>query len=447
MPPYKRKIDFHVGHTFSHRTEGKHAWTLFVETSDRYTKMIQRVEFHVFGSVRSPPIAICLVPEKVGGDKGSIYRYKMTQRTHRERYMVIRIVSHDGLTTDVKHRVSFKSENIKHVSDRVMEPAKVLSKRLTVVPITRNITFGIELELADDEGARRETIAHAIGSDARVDVAIIDSYRKAKQPIRAWKLVNYGSIRCTWDAPNYSKFELVSPILKGEAALEQCHDILKALAVSHCTNISVNKSMGFHVHVGVSGMELSQLKNICLNFVKYEDAMDSFMPPSRRTGGSASNEFCRSCKSFVTNNSGSVAGLNGVRHRGILACDTIEELGELLNPFGRYHKLNIQNLVTGRQPTIEFRQHSATSNGEKAIGWVRFCVAFVQNSAKGPTPEYHPSAFGADEQFDELFDLVIRDPVLRGFFDGRRKELAKKKLRKVSGTNRQSCCTGCANGY
>jgi hypothetical protein len=56
--------------------------------------------------------------------------------------------------------------------------------------------------------------------------------------------------------------------------------------------------------------------------------LDSFMPPSRRTGGSASNQSCKSCQIFVTNPSGSIAALNGGRHRGIEACATIGGLCE-----------------------------------------------------------------------------------------------------------------------
>lgn len=95
-----------------------------------------------------------------------------------------------------------------------------------------------------------------------------------------------------------------------------------------------------------------------------------------------------------------------------------------MNPEGRYYKLNLQNLVSGRQPTIEFRQHGATANATKIIAWVRFCVAFVRNSARNDTPGYLPNKCSAEDQFGHLFDKAIKDRVLKSYFQGRWSKLA-----------------------
>jgi len=84
----------------------------------------------------------------------------------------------------------------------------------------------------------------------------------------------------------------------------------------------------------------------------------------------------------------------------------------------RYHKLNLQNLKTGRQPTIEFRQHHSTKDEKEVVNWVRFCVLFVVNAAKLPllTGDNIPG----DAVFDELFENIIMCPILQDYYSEKR---------------------------
>ena len=94
--------------------------------------------------------------------------------------------------------------------------------------------------------------------------------------------------------------------------------------------------------------------------------MDSFMPPSRRNGSPE-------CDRYFKSNRASVCGdTNKQRHIRLANCYDVMTLAEQMNEDGRYYKLNLQNLITGRQPTLEFRQHSATLDYEKISAWVRF---------------------------------------------------------------------------
>jgi len=197
--------------------------------------------------------------------------------------------------------------------------------------------------------------------------------------------------------------------------------------------LKVNKSMGFHVHVDVSSMKLPQIIKICQNFIKYEDLMDTFMPLSRRSGSSESDKYFKS-------NRNSVARLihkntNKACHNALVSCNDINQLVSLMNSTGRYYKLNLQNLVTGRQPTIEFRQHSATISYDKINAWVRFCILFCTNSARLAPPSFFQEERNEDFMFEALFHYVIKDRALKNFYLDRRKKLEKE----------EPCCTVCVN--
>lgn len=318
-----------------------------------------------------------------------------------------------------------------------------------VLPIPKSAKFGVELELSDENGSDNYEIAEAIEEDSGFEVTVVDEYCHAHDLISEWKLVYDSSIACRSDAPDCSKFELVSPILEGEQGIESCYQVLEALKSQEWTSINVNRTMGFHVHIDVKDLSLAELKKVCQNFIKFEESIDSFMPPSRRTGSQESNTYCKSCKKGITDEEvsarcGYSTNSNYTRHLAIDRCDSTEELCNLMNPTGRYYKLNLTNLLPdGRQPTIEFRQHSATANTDKVSAWVRFCMEFVTNSAKNKKPRFLPESHSVDEQFKCLFQEVIKDRMLKNFYEIRREEMKQKKYVPPP---QHSCCGGCANG-
>ncbi|KAI2498162.1 putative amidoligase enzyme [Fragilaria crotonensis] len=257
------------------------------------------------------------------------------------------------------------------------------------------------------------------------DVFVAESHGEGKQyHSNGWKIVPDGSIVCNRNMPRCNKFELVSNILDGGKGLDQIYHVTRALGRAR---IQINKSMGFHVHVDVLGYSIEQLIKICQNFIKYEDVMDSFMPQSRRSGSRECNAYFRSNRSSVVGNT------NTQRHESLADCRSIEELAQQMNEDGRYYKLNLQNLVTRRQSTLEFRQHSATLNYEKISAWVRFCIWMVRTSARLKTPTPFMENCDLKFQFDALFQYVIKDRALRDFY---------KRQQEVE----DQCCSECTTG-
>ncbi len=156
------------------------------------------------------------------------------------------------------------------------------------------------------------------------------------------------------------------------------------------------------------------------------------MPPSRRA-----NTFCKSNKLAVANEAVHLAANPQYLHQKIDACTSRNQLGNLVSP-DKYYKLNLEPLTSDRQPTIEFRQHSSTYQRDKAKNWIRFCVAFVYNSAKNRPPAHLTKTYSDDELFDMMMMYVVKDRSLRDYYRGRKMEHASH--------HGDDCCDGCATG-
>eukprot|EP00588_Corethron_pennatum_P022149 CAMPEP_0194314538 /NCGR_PEP_ID=MMETSP0171-20130528/11391_1 /TAXON_ID=218684 /ORGANISM="Corethron pennatum, Strain L29A3" /LENGTH=306 /DNA_ID=CAMNT_0039070007 /DNA_START=554 /DNA_END=1474 /DNA_ORIENTATION=+ len=285
-------------------------------------------------------------------------------------------------------------------------------------------------------GTPHQVVADHIAERVGVRTNVEMSHPNVHDHFDGWKLVHDGSITCSVNSPDCSKYELVSPILKGEDGLNESERVLEV--VNAVSNISVNKSMGFHVHVNVKDLGLEHIKNVCLNFIKYEDAIDEFMPPSRRD-----HNLCKRNRDAIP-----LEG-SGRKHNAVATCQTLDQLFDIMNPLdSRYFKLNLQNLRTGRQPTIEFRQHSSTGNFEKVAAWIRFCTRLVHNSVRRPRALKH-----YDDAFGLLFDTVIQDIKLKDFYQRRIHSINKEEEDTAAGGGAKSrddhgsCCDGCVEGH
>jgi len=332
-------------------------------------------------------------------------------------------VPDDGNVKINEDRKEFLTENYSNADDQ----------RLVVSynPLQDQTTFGVEFELSCGIGSQPLTVGWSLVKHSGVRAKL--RYKKWSKsgynyvPLGKrlygdeWMFVEDRSIRGNPEWAHSSNFELVSPILQDENGLETCRQVFTT-ALDTCA-IHVNGSMGLHVHIGIVEKEKNKdsllvLQHISWNFCRFECIMDTFFDKSR-----VGNRFCKSNREAFVD---AECDDDETIERIIFECGTRDSLFRLVNPSGRYHKLNLINLKTGRQPTIEFRQHNATDQFEDIEAWTRFCIAFIQKSIEkaGVAADINSAASGTTStrpptsKFEELF-LLIGDESLKHHFHQR----------------------------
>lgn len=306
------------------------------------------------------------------------------------------------------------------------------SRQIKMTRLRDEARYGVELEMSTSAFLSPQMIANELKASG-IRILVPKTWEEGKENSSRWKIVTDNSLVCNASVPNCNVFELVSPILRSEAGISSIQHILQ-----HFPSVRLNKSMGFHVHVDVERYSVADLVKIFQQFLKYEAAIDSIMPRSRRSGSNESNSY------FMSNLEMAKQAL-GRSKEGVMVslskCRSLRDLAHIVNPTGqRYYKLNMQNLIQGRQTTLEFRQHSSTAEFEKVSAWVRFCIRFCENSVSlEQSPLFDLEDTSVDKQFEDLFRNLIRDTVLHDFYRKRRQVLAVDD-------ESDACCIDCANG-
>lgn len=150
--------------------------------------------------------------------------------------------------------------------------------------------------------------------------------------------------------------EVVSPILKGSKGLRSLETLCSSL---NTIDARVNKSCGLHVHIGAAKMSDEHYCRLVRNYQKLEKVIDTFMPASRRADNS---RWCHTLEDI---------DFSGCRTK----YDVLREMN-----YNRYYKVNA--VAYERHKTIEFRQHSGTTDYEKISNWVMFLARLVEYSYK-----------------------------------------------------------------
>lgn len=237
---------------------------------------------------------------------------------------------------------------------RPATPAAAPRALVTPVAFTPGVltrTFGVEIEAY---GVPRATLLAELRAQGLEVEA--EGYNHTTQP--HWKIVSDSSIS------GANAFELVSPVLRGLEGLAELEKACRALKVCRA---QVNASCGLHIHFGASNLRIEHLRQLVRNYLVLEPTIDQLVPRARR----ANNAYY--CGSLLRGRTQAEA------EQAILGATSPEALSTAANAGSRYHKLNLQSYF--RQRTVEFRQHSGSTDYEKISMWVKFLHNLIDYSA------------------------------------------------------------------
>lgn len=225
-------------------------------------------------------------------------------------------------------------------------------------------TFGVEIEF---HTAIRGQVAAAVeavvgyhihltgyhGTTCTTCGATVRGYRH-------WKLeTDSSATRGMRNAGAYAHHqggELVSPVLSGQAGLDEVKRVLEAL---RSVGARVDSKHGMHTHLGVGDLGNHARYDLLRMWAFYEDQLFGLVSRSRQN-----NMYCQR-----------------LARRSDLAtrCDQLRRGGSVIA--SHTDALNLSKLPT--IGTAEVRIHQGTLNGKKATMWVRLMVAFTDAVAAG----------------------------------------------------------------
>lgn len=273
---------------------------------------------------------------------------------------------------------------MKMKNQRILE-----TEAVNVVTGRENKRIGIEIEFF---GANYRQVLTAIANKG-----VMVSYEGyTHRTMNCWKLVTDGSVTTT-DTGLGKGLELVSPPLTIDKMDDQLEKVLAAL---NEVGAKVDKTCGVHVHHEIDDLNVDHIKNIYRLYKKHEGHIDETMPASRRNGF-----YCGSLTEWDIDR--------------INRANTINEIDNAMNT--RYKKINFKSYV--KYGTIEFRQHSGSTDFTKLINWVRITQALV--AAAKAKKEVKPMSESQKKRATEAFtkDLKIEYTVQAIYTRDRKKEI------------------------
>ena len=208
--------------------------------------------------------------------------------------------------------------------------------------------------------------------------------------------------------------ELVSPVLEGEAGIEE---VRIAAAALEAAGAQVDRRCGLHVHFDARSMNLKAVKNLFKLWLKFEDVLDTFQPPSRR---GVANNYCLTNLNHSIIDAGNHRSQCSGMFRKIDLCKNMEQM-KALYP-SRYRKLNIHSYF--RHQTLEVRHHSGTTSPEKITNWVRLMARMFDAAETATAVRNRPEDNGVGMPRIKWFFQSIEAKGLTKYFTERAKKLA-----------------------
>jgi hypothetical protein len=187
---------------------------------------------------------------------------------------------------------------------------------------------------------------------------------------QGWTAERDGSLHT--NRRGYVGVEIVSPILKGRAGIEQVKHVARILReLGAVTSISC----GFHVHAGAQSIAGPHFPDVAewtakllYNVAMHETALYASTGTHRRENGSYARSIKRQKQAADT-----VRKASDRRKR--------EALRDVIYGLDRYHSLNLTNLFTCKA-TVEHRWAAGTVEWVKMVGHICTCLALAERATE-----------------------------------------------------------------
>lgn len=230
-------------------------------------------------------------------------------------------------------------------------------------------SFGVELEglVRSKEELQRKLQEYGIGS-------YITGYSHEIRN-KQWQLGDDGSVRDTMSSQErsmYQSVEITSPKLFGNDGFKEIETICRAW---NEVGSRVNDSCGFHVHVSAYNYTKDDMRRLLLVWTKIENVIYYLVSPSRRN-----NRFAKLLRKDPEFSS------------WLMSSEIIHH--------DRYKAVNLN--AFNNYKTVEFRIHQGTTNPEKVIFWVVFCLKLMEK-VKAGLKWYH---FSDEPTVEEVLDKL-----------------------------------------